>query len=107
MTPLQLDSWKKMIQVIEDYKQDHLTFREMLDELKGLMDKADLQDPLLAEYWYGFWDSLAQFEIDLFHGPEVDYAPILPAIEAMRIFLVEHLKVVTTIQSRSSHRNAS
>lgn len=50
--------WRRMLQLIEEYKQGTLNYYEFVGALEGALDAGEFRDKALVQRWYEFWTPL-------------------------------------------------
>lgn len=89
MSDHQLKMWRRMIELIGEYKKDKIEFSTLVGELEGAMDVCEFQDQVFVEQWYDLWQNL---EIrNAMENGRVDKAKATDEVEALKRFLEAQL----------------
>lgn len=54
----QLKLWGSMIQLVDDYLENKITFEDLVPSLEGLLDASEIKDKDVIKEWYDFWTPL-------------------------------------------------
>lgn len=54
----QVNLWKTMIKLIEDYLENKIEFRYLVNSLEGLIDASEIKNKEVVKEWYSHWGPL-------------------------------------------------
>lgn len=81
----QLKLWHRMLELINDYKEQRIGFASLVSELEGVMDACDFHDQELVSRWYDLWQPL---EVrNAIEGSQTSRAAALDEVEALERFM--------------------
>lgn len=89
----QVRLWKKMVDFLEEYRNDKRSLESLVDTLENSLDAGEFKDQELVRNWYKFWTPLETYRaVKLDQNEPAIPEEIMPQIEAMRSFLTDKLK---------------
>ena len=81
--------WRRMIELIDCYRDGRIRFSRLVGELEGMMDASDLREKEVVEQWYDLWQPL---EIrNATHGDRVKKDDVAVELDAMESFIRRYL----------------
>jgi hypothetical protein len=54
----QINLWKSMIKLIDEYSENKVNFNYLVSSLEGLLDTSEIKDKDIIKEWYDFWTPL-------------------------------------------------
>lgn len=84
--------WGKLIEFIKQYREDNISFTELVSNLHGAMQAGEFKNEELIKQWYSYWGNL-----EIHNAVSLDRdLPILKKdverdVEKMKNFLVNEL----------------
>lgn len=88
----QIRLWKHMIEFIDSFNKDNISFSKLVGELHGALQAGDFNKDLVNK-WYNLWGDLEIYNaVKLDTGEPVIKEEVMKYVKAMREFLIEQLK---------------
>ncbi len=81
----QVRLWRRMLQLIEEFRCGKLKYYEFVGALEGALDAGEFRDKDLVDKWYDFWTPLEIVRAQ--NGSRVDVEDVEKYVSAMEAYL--------------------
>lgn len=77
--------WRRMLQLIEEFRRGKLKYCEFVGALEGALDAGEFRDKSLIETWYDFWTPLESVRAQI--GASVNAEDVENYVSDMEAYL--------------------